>query len=202
MNVPARRRDLPLKTACSVEVLTGWKPRLSLRDRSWLDGFEPLGETRNWTPARPHAALGDTVFTEAQLEWMREHPLELARFRGFYGLSAYGEALISCEDALYIIPLLDVESVKVTHLLPRQGRRRQLHVRALPHGYTAQPCKTIQVAQGASADDLKEHARRFGSSYRQAVQTRDLPARCLNRCRVTTQPQILRRSAIRPRREP
>ena len=164
LNIPAHRRDPRLETACSVEVLTGWRPPLSLQDRSWLDGFEPMGETRNWTPARPRAALGDTAFTEAQLEWMREPPLEFARFRGYYGLSACGEALIFCEDALCIVPLVDVESFEVTRLLPAKGGGGSYMSARCRTGYTIQPFKSLQVAQGASADDLNEPARRLAQA--------------------------------------
>lgn len=161
---PAHRRDPRLETACSVEVLTGWRPPLSPRDRWWLDGLQPLGETRNWTPARPRAALGDTVFAEAQLKWMREPPPDVARFRGLYGLSACGEALIFCEDALYIVPLVDVESFEVARLLPAKGGGGSYMSARCRTDDSARPFKDIQVAQGASADDLNEPARRLAEA--------------------------------------
>ncbi len=158
---PAHLRDPRLEAACSVEVLTGWRPPLSLQERSWLDGFKPLGETRNWTPAQPRAALGDTVFAEAQLEWMREPPPDVALVRGLYGLSTCGEALIFCEDTLYIVPLVDVESFEVARLLPAKGGGGSYMSARCRTGYMTHPLKDIQVAQGASADDLNEPARRL-----------------------------------------
>lgn len=151
---PAHRRDRRLGTACLVMVQTGWRPPLSLRERAWLNGFLPKGSTENRTPARLRVALGEIIFAETQLEFMREPPADVARFRGAFGLSSDGEALIFCEDALYLIPLTQIVAFEVTRLLPAKGEGGSSLSARCETGYAAWPTKSVQVAQGERADDL------------------------------------------------
>ncbi len=184
-NNPAHRRDPRLATACSVTVQTGWRLPLSPRDRAWLDGFVPMGTTRNWTPVRPRAGLGQTMFAETQLEFMREPPADLARFRGAFGFSADGEALIFCEDALYVVPLAQVEAFQVTRTLPAKGGGGSYLSARCDTGYAACPTKDVQVAQGERAHDLfrARGRQRMRSSGRRLQPPHD-PADCRFRCPV------------------
>ncbi len=172
-NNPAHRREPRLVTACSVTVQTGWRPPLSPQDRAWLDGFVPMGPTRNWIPAHPRAALGQTMFAETQLEFMREPPDDLARFRGAFGLSADGEALIACEDALCVVPLAQVAGFEVRRVLPAKGGGGSTLSARCDTGYAACPTKTVQVAQGERADDLNDIATRLAAATARPLQLGD-----------------------------
>jgi hypothetical protein len=151
---PAHDRDKRLNTACSVTVQTGWRPPLSRQERTWLDGFEPMGPTRNWIPARPGPAFGQGLFAETLLEFTREPPVDLDRFRDAFGLSAGGDALISCEEALYVIPLAQVRAFEVSRTLPAKGGGGSVLSALCETGYAACPTKKLPVAKGAGADDL------------------------------------------------
>lgn len=160
---PAHGRDPRLVTACSVTVQSGWRPPLSARERTWLDGFVPMGRTRPGMPA-PRPADHEGWFPETQLEFMRELPADVARFRGAFGLSADGEALIACDDALYVIPLAQVAAFEVVRTLPAKGGGgSDLSARCVT-GYEACPTKSVRVAQGARADDLNEVAARLAKA--------------------------------------
>ena len=112
-------------------VQTGWRPPLTARERGWLDGFVPMGRTTNWTPVNPRAGFGRGLSAETLLEFMRDPPADLGRFRGAFGLAAGGEALITCEDALYVIPLVQVTGFKVERTLPAKGGGGSRAVRRL-----------------------------------------------------------------------
>ena len=154
LNNPAHARDPRLVTACSATVQTGWRPPLSSRDRVWLDGFVPMGATRNWTPVRPRAELGQTMFAETRLEFMREPPADVDRYRGAFGLSEDGQALIVFEDALLVIPLAQVGALHVTRTLPAKGGGGSTLFAQCKTGYAACPVKDVQVTRGERADDL------------------------------------------------
>ena len=160
---PAHARDPRLGSACSVSVQTGWRPPLSQQERRWLDAFEPMGRTINWTPAQPRALVGAGLFAETRLEFMRAPPANLARFQGTFGLSAGQEALIICEDALYIVPLSEVRSFGVARTLPARGGGGTCLSACCETGYAACPTKDVPVARGAHADDLNDIAAMLAS---------------------------------------
>jgi hypothetical protein len=161
---PAHDRDKRLNTACSVTVQTGWRPPLSPQDRNWLDEFKPMGSTRNWTPARPGPSFGNGLFAETLLEFMRDPPTNLDRFRDTFGLSAGGDALISCEDALYVVPLSQVRAFEVTRTLPAKGGGGSALSALCETGYAACPTKNVPVARGAGADDLNDLAAKLAAA--------------------------------------
>ena len=155
---PAQDRDPRLVTACSVTVRTGWRPLLSPRERIWLDGFAPMGRTRNWVPAQPGAAIGQTVLAETLLEFARELPGDRVQFRGSFGISADGAALIVCADALWLVPLAQVEAFEVRRRLPAKFSGGSILSAQCATGYDACPMKRVPVAEGERADDLTEIA--------------------------------------------
>ncbi|WP_284946634.1 hypothetical protein [Acidisoma cladoniae] len=156
--IPAHGRDPRLITACAVTVRTGWRPPLSPRDTVWLESFAPMGATRNWTPVKPRANLAETVFVEAQLEFMREPPSDLARFRGVFGLSEDGQGLIVFEDAFCVIPVTQIAAFDVIRLRPARFSGGSTLSARCDTGYAAFPTKTVHVAQGEHADDLNDIA--------------------------------------------
>ncbi len=161
---PAHRRDPRLETACSLTVQTGWRPPLSARDRVWLDGFAPMGPTRNWTPARPQEAFGRVLSAETLLEFMRDPPADVELFRGVFGLSADGEALIACDDELFVVALDKVSGFTVTRTLPAKGGGGSVLSAVCDTGYAACPVKNVPLAQGAHADDLNEVTARLAAA--------------------------------------
>lgn len=161
---PAHDRDPRLATACSVSVQTGWRPPLSVRDRAWLDGFAPMGPTRNWTPAGPLDPASRVLTAETLLEFMREPPADVARLHGTFGLSADGEALIVCDDALFVIPLTDVSGFEVRRTLPAKGGGGSNLLAVCDTGYAACPSKSVSVAKGSGADDLNDAAANLAAA--------------------------------------
>ena len=160
---PAHDRDPRLVTACSVTVETGWRPPLSPQERAWLDGFVPMGATRNWTPARPRTDLGQTMFAETQLEFMREPPSDLSRFRGAFGLSSGAEALIFCEDAFYLLPLAQIVAFEVTRTLPARGTGGSAISARCNTGYAAcppRPCKLRKAREPMTSTTWQPNWRR------------------------------------------
>jgi len=161
---PAKDRDPRLKTACSVSVQTGWRPSLSARERAWLEGFVPMGATRNWISAQPKDPANRVLYAETLLEFMRHPPADVERFRGMFGLSNDGDALIACDDALYVVPLTQVNGFEVTRTLPAKGGGGSELVALCDTGYVACLVKKIPVARGSSADDLNEVAARLAAA--------------------------------------
>ena len=155
---PAHDRDPRLRTACSVSVQTGWRPPLSVRDRTWLDGFVPMGPTRNWVSGEPQDPANRILSAETLLEFMRDPPADVARLRGAFGLSVDGEALVICDDALFVIPLAAVNGFEVRRTLPAKGGGGSELFAVCATGYAACPSKTVPVAKGSGADDLNKVA--------------------------------------------
>ena len=155
---PAHDRDPRLRTACSVSVQTGWRPPLSVRDRTWLDGFVPMGSTRNWASAGPPDPASRVLSAETLLEFTRDPPADVARLQGTFGLSAGKEALIVCDDALFVIPLADVRGFEVRRTLPAKGGGGSDLLAVCDTFHAACPSKTVPVAKGGGADDLNQVA--------------------------------------------
>lgn len=170
---PAHARDRRLTTACSVTVQTGWRPPLSPQERRWLDGFVPIGPSINWVPAAPIAPLGERMFAETLLEFMREPPADLARFRGTFGLSPGGEALIACEDALYVVPIAHVRQFGVARTLPAKGGAGSTLTAQCDTFYSACPTKDVPLARGAKADDLNGIAAKLAEAAARPLKLED-----------------------------
>ena len=161
---PAHRRDPRLVTACSMSVQTGWRPPLSMQDRACLGGFVPMGPTRNWTTAGPQDPASRVLSAEALLEFIRDPPAKIAHLRGAFGLSAGKEALIICDDALFVIPLTAVSGFEVRRTLPAKGGGGGELSAMCDTGYAACPSKTVPVAKGSGSDDLNEVAARLAAA--------------------------------------
>lgn len=104
------------------------------------------------------------MFAEAELEFMREPPADLAQLRGAFGLSTDGEALLFCENALYVIPLEQISAFEVVRTLPAKGGGGSSLTARCDTGYPACPTKDVQVAQGERADDLNDIAARLAAA--------------------------------------
>lgn len=161
---PAHNRDPRLKTACSVSVQTGWRPSLSARERAWLDGFVPMGPTRNWASTQSQDPAHRVLSAETLLEFMRNPPTDVDRFRGVFGLSSDRGALIACDGALYVVALAQVNGFEVTRTLPAKGGGGSELVALCDTGYMACPVKKVPVAQGSGADDLNGVAARLAAA--------------------------------------
>ena len=154
-------RDPRLVTACLVTVRTGWQPPITPAERGWLDGFVPIGTTRVGAMAPPLADFGQSLFAETELEFTREAPADVARFRGVFGLSADGKALIFCENGLYLIPLARIAKFDVTRTLPGKSPGGSEFLARCDTGYAACPTKSVRIVRGANADDLNDIAAKL-----------------------------------------
>lgn len=172
---PAHDRDPRLDTACSIELLTGWRPPLSPQDRIWLDEFVPIGATRNGRSGHVLAKLMEErppLFAEPMLEFMREPPADLTRFSGSFGISADGNALIACDNELYVIPLAQIREFKVTRTHAAKGPGGSTLMAVCETGLAARPIKWVTIAQGAHADDLNEIAAELAARSGKHVELR------------------------------
>ncbi len=161
---PAHRRDARLVAACSLSIQTGWRPPLSMRDRAGLEGFVRMGPTRNWPQAGLQDPASRVLSAEALLEFVRDPPEDVAHLRRSFGLSAGKEALIICDDALFVIPLTAVNGFEVRRTLPAKGGGGSELYAVCDTGYAACPSKTVPVAKGGGADDLNEVAARLAAA--------------------------------------
>lgn len=158
---PAHQLDPRLNAACSVEIWTGWRPSLNPQEQDWLDGFVPQHMNSSWltepsTPARP-----EYFYNEGQLEFMRELPANMSRYKGAVGFSADKMALICCYNVLFVIPVNQISSFEVFRTLPAKGPGGSSLIAHCLTGYPAFPLKNVCVAKGTKADDLNEAAKKL-----------------------------------------
>lgn len=140
---PAHERDPRLDTACSVEVLTGWRPALSEREAGWLASARIIAETGI-------ASLRD-LFGEPMLEYMRDARLPAS---GLY-LAGASEALLLQAADLLILPSEIITSFCVSRLLPAKGAGGS-SLNALCQRCDGGKYRSVLLAQRGGADDLNE----------------------------------------------
>ena len=127
-------------------------------------GSRPWGPTQNWISVQSQDPANRILSAETLLELMRELPEDVVRLHGTFGLSADKEALIVCDEALYVIPLQVVSGFEVRRTLPAKGGGGSEPCAVCDTGYANCPSKTMPVARGSGVDDLNEMAANLAAA--------------------------------------
>ena len=158
----AHEREPRLKTACSVEILSGWRAGLTSYERHWLAHATPLAPICNW-PREYVAGISDKqrYLVEDALEFIRIAPPDIAIAAGHFGLSNDGAVLIVNDDLLYIVPVGSVTEINLLRVLPAKGGGWSGMTVRCATGNDGKAGKSIPVARGLRADDLTALAEQF-----------------------------------------
>lgn len=154
---PAHGREPRLRTACLLEIETGFRLEATAEERAWLDGFVPIASVdgdRRMTPD----GVRRLSPPESELEFIREPPADVERFFGRVGRSADGGALIFCHTQLYLIPSAQVLGFRVERLLPAKGGGGSWLEAECRTGYAEVPTKRVVVARAGGPEDLNDLA--------------------------------------------
>lgn len=153
---PAHQRDPRLVTACSIEVLTGWRLPLSAQEAQWLANSIPLAETGL---AQPGGAFH--YFAEPMLEYMRAGALP----SGTINLAGEGEALLVQVEELFVLPQSVITGFSLSRLLPAKGPGGS-SLNARCRGGDGGKDRSVLLARRSGVDDLnqlgEQLARLFG----------------------------------------
>ena len=165
----AQERDHKLRTACHVQVISGFRLGLSARERTWIGGLTPLivdgdiGVSRTVVP-------GIEAPNETQLEYVRD-PENLVDSRSWsLGVSALDEALIVVSNQLFIIPRHAIIRLEVTRLTPAKGRGGSTITAICRTKAPSDHGQSIVVAQKSDPDGLNAIAQHLGDRFDCAVQ--------------------------------
>lgn len=156
----AHEREPRLKTACSVEILSGWRVPLSPYEKYWMSHATPIARVYHGPidavpGAYPHDMTGIARhMTGGALEFIRIAPPDLAIPAGHFGVSDDGAVLIVNHHLLQIVPVTQVAEIAVVRLLPAKGGGGSwLELRCRAHD-GERSGKTVLLAQGQKPDDL------------------------------------------------
>jgi hypothetical protein len=117
---PSHERDPRLKTACSLEIATGWQPPLGADERIRLEGFVPLLRLDGDDADGPQAVR--SCSGERTLEYVRATPPAQAAWQGWIGLSDDRAWLVFFGDAQCLqVPMTEVDRVVVFRMSPAKG---------------------------------------------------------------------------------
>lgn len=164
----AHDRDPRLKTACMVEIETGF-PALSERERVWIDSFIEIAPAES-RPCRTLAAFSQMTVGRHVLDVLRRPDAGCTHLFGKFGRSADGEMLIVCNSALALIPMSRVRRVRVMRLLPAKGPGGAgLALGFVPPGRRGR-LQEMTVTESYEAHGLDALARRLGEEFGWAVE--------------------------------
>jgi hypothetical protein len=153
---PSHDREPRLKTACSIQIKTGFRPTASAAERALLESFEPIVRIPGMqgAPTLPP----DRPAEQAELEFVRLPEEPFARCHGWIGCPADRSALIVYERELFLIPLASIIELSVLRTLPAKGSGgSSLYLECrCPHA--GQKTKSLRICGAAGADDLNDLA--------------------------------------------
>ena len=158
-----------LITACFIRVQTGFRVPVSEVEAAWLDGFCPID-----TDVTIDTVSADRILelapSETQLEYVRDPTGYLPKFRGKLGHAPGREALIFCNQQLFVIPAHDILGFEVARLLPAKGSGgSQLYVRCR----TTSPGvshKPYSITSDGAPDGLNALAQQLGDLFGKPVE--------------------------------
>ncbi|WP_426955104.1 hypothetical protein [Muricoccus radiodurans] len=152
IDIPAHHRDPRLRTACHIDIETGFRPTLSEREAAWLRGFVPIasipGQEGGGGPLAAVAA------PEPDLDIIRQPPDELGPVRGRIGLAPEAEALILCTRELRVIPMERVAGFHLRRTLPARGGGGARLEAVLRGGSPDLPVRHLLIASTPGLDAL------------------------------------------------
>ncbi|MGU3495878.1 hypothetical protein ACLBXM_17695 [Xanthobacteraceae bacterium A53D] len=158
---PAEQRDNRLRTACHVHVVTGFRPALSMQERSWVSGFQPIafeGYIGNACMAR----AGMMPPMETEMEYVRDAENLVADFGSSLGLSADGLALIVVSQQLFVMPIEAIPRLEVTRLTPAKGSGGAMLDAVCRTKAKGADGRFVRLAQHSEPDGLNAFAQEMG----------------------------------------
>jgi hypothetical protein len=157
----AHEREPRLRTACRVNVATGFIAPLSARERAWVESFRPVDFAGSAGLARI-ANAGASAPAETELEYARETAALPPGTQSSLGLSADAGALIVVSNQLYVIAREDLLHLEVVRLTPAKGGGGSMlyaHCRTQAPGADS---KSIALAQASDPDGMNALAGELG----------------------------------------
>lgn len=153
---PSHDRDPRLKTACSLNIETGFRVPLTSKERDWLGNYEvvsTISGNRIYGRVTAKSILEEPPH-QNELEFIREPPSNYEAIYGSVGYSQCREALIFCHAQLYVIPMNQVVRFQVQRTKPAKGPGGSLLEAECLTKYEAMPVKSVPISSGEHADDL------------------------------------------------
>lgn len=159
---PSHEREPRLRTACHLEIVTGYRQPIGKVESTWLETFEPIVPLR--TAATAASALTRAA-APTEVEFVRTPDKRCSHIFGWAGCDARREALIVFNVQLYVIPMPDVVGFQVARVRPAKGPGGAYLSIQCRTGYECCPIKRITIATSGGADDLND----LGSMLSNAV---------------------------------
>lgn len=159
---PAQERQPRLRTACHVNVATGFCPPLSEQERHWLESFRPIRLEDGVEAVKP-SYIDSVAPFETAMEYARESE-GIGLERGSLGMSADGNALIVFSSHLYVMPRTAIIRLEVIRLTPAKGAGGSI---LYAHCKTRAPgadTYSVTLAQSSETDGLNAFAKTLGTA--------------------------------------
>ncbi|RYF31247.1 MAG: hypothetical protein EOO23_03145 [Comamonadaceae bacterium] len=158
----AEDRQPRLRTACHVNVATGFCLSMSERERDWVAGFQPIAFDGSVGTARM-ARAGTSAPYDTALEYARAPETLAASWQGSLGLSFGDEALIIVSDQLFVVPRESIIELEVLRLTPAKGGGgSSLHARCRTQA-KARDAQTLFLAQASDPDGMNGLGRQLAA---------------------------------------
>jgi hypothetical protein len=158
----AEDREPRLRTACHVNVSTGFRLALSEQEQDWIAGFRPIRFDGSVSTARM-AKAGTSAPYDTELEYARDPETFASALQGSLGMSARDEALIVGSNQLFVVPRGSVLGLEVLRLTPAKGGGGSsllAHCRTQAEGRDAQK---LFLAQASDPDGMNGLGRELAS---------------------------------------
>ena len=152
------RRDPRVDQSCWIDIVTGYRPACTPRERAWIEAFEPWSLLSG--SGNPKRVAANPPRQEV-LEYVREPLPGFERTLGRIGRTADGEALIIGSDQLHIVPTGRVDHVHVDRIAPARGSGGSSLSVACRGAFGDQPVRHISLASDPDCDGLSDVAGRL-----------------------------------------
>lgn len=157
----AHDREPRLRTACRVNVATGFVLPPNETERAWIQSFRPVRIEGSVGMAR-EARVGTAAPFETELEYVRDASSLGPGIQAAVGFATSDEALIIVSNQLYILPRTKLARFDVARLTPAKGGGGStLHA----HCQTEAPgadSRAVLVTQSSDPDGMNKLAAELG----------------------------------------
>jgi hypothetical protein len=161
---PAEDREPRLRTACHLNINTGWRAVASAEELQRLASFVPVGRIA-LEDRRVSARSAELLPAhEGELEFVREPVGHFAHLFGFVGFSADRATLIFWHRQLYLVPMADVIDFSVSRALPAKGSGGAKLYANCRTTYEDLATKRLLISEAPGADDLNDFAQSMSSA--------------------------------------
>jgi hypothetical protein len=158
----AEDREPRLRSACHINVATGFRLPLSKGERDWAAGFRPMSFEGSVGTARM-AKAGTSAPYETELEYARDPGTFDSSWQGALGLSAGDEALMVVSNQLFVVPRESVLGLEIIRLTPAKGGGgSSLHARCRTQA-KGRDAQKLFLAQASDPDGMNELGRELAS---------------------------------------